>query len=312
VAYNNLISRSDSAALVPEEVSQEMLTNLSAQSAALGLSVRVPVARSQVRFPVLAALPTAYFVNGDTGLKQTSEVNWANKYLNIEEVAVIVPIPEAVLDDTAFDIWGAVRPLLEGAISRTIDAAILFGANKPASWPTNIAAAADAASNKVTRGTASAAAGGVAEDYNQLFGKVEADGFVVNGIASKTSMKSVLRSARDTTGQPLADVTNSQIMGEQVRWVAPGLWPLAATGSAEAIAGDWTQSVVGIRQDFTYKILDQAVITDNAGTIVYNLAQQDMIALRLVFRCGWQVANHINYEGSNDANQYPFAVLEHS
>jgi HK97 family phage major capsid protein len=308
VPYNNLTSRTDVQALIPERVSQAMMTNLTAQSAALGLSTRIPVATNQTRFPILSALPTAYFVSGDTGLKQTTEVNWANKYLNIEELAAIVPIPEAVLDDLAFDMWGSVQPLLENAIVRALDAAILFGTNKPASWPAALVPAAATATNTVTRNS-SAANGGVAQDFNLAFGKVEADGFSVNGIASRTTMKSILRGARDTTGQALLDVGNGVVMGEAVRWVASGLWPADTSGNAEAIVGDWNQSIVGIRQDFTYKVLDQGVITDNTGAIVYNLPQQDMIAVRVVFRVGWQVANTINYEGANDSTQYPFATL---
>ena len=45
------------------------------------------------------------------------------------------------------------------------------------------------------------------------------------------------------------------------------------------------QLVYSIRQDITVKILDQGVIQDpETKDIVYNLAQQDMIALRVVMR----------------------------
>jgi HK97 family phage major capsid protein len=153
--------------------------NLQYQSPRSTCSPSIPVSTNQTRLPVISALPAAAFVNGDTGLKQTTEVNWANKFINIEELAAIVPIPEAVLDDTAFDVWGSVQPLLEQAIGRALDAAVLFGVNKPASWPSDINTAAVAASNTRVRGTATPANGGIAEDFNQLFAKVEGDGFYV-------------------------------------------------------------------------------------------------------------------------------------
>lgn len=307
--YNNIISRTDVAALIPEQVSNAMLTGIQDSSAALSMFPRIQVAATQTRFPIIAALPNAYFVNGDTGLKQTTEVNWANRFLNIEELAAIVPIPENVIDDANFDVWGNTRPLLEQAIGRALDAAIFFGVNKPASWPTDLVAAATASGNTVARGTADAAAGGIAEDFNQLFGKVEADGYGINGIASRTSFKAVVRGVRDTIGQPLADMANGTIWGERVRYVGPGNWPASGTGAAEAIAGDFNQGIIGIRQDFNYKILDQAVITDNLGAIVYNLPQQDMVALRVTFRVGFQVATPLNYENSANATRFPFAVL---
>ncbi len=106
-----------------------------------------------------------------------------------------------------------------------------------------------------------------------------------------------------------ADLGSGTLWGEPLHFVQSGLWPTAGTGAAEAIAGDWSQGVLGVRQDFTYKVLDQAVIQDGSGVIQYNLAQQDMVALRVVFRVGWAVANTINYEHVSATNRYPFGVL---
>lgn len=306
--YNNIISRTDAAALIPEQVSNLMLTNLQNTSAALSLFRRIPIARNQVRFPVLAALPTAYFVTGDTGLKQTTEANWDNVYINVEELAAIVPIPESVFDDAGFDVWGAVRPLLEQAIGRALDAAIFFGTNKPASWPDDIVTDAVAAGNVVARGTNAAAAGGIAADLSDLFGTVEADGYDVNGLVANRTYRGWLRDARDANGVRLAEVAPDSVYGVPVQYPMRGQWPTGLS-AAEVIAGDFSMGVLGVRQDFTYKVLDQAVITDNTGAIQYNLAQQDMIALRVVFRVGWTVANPINYDQGTAASRYPFAVL---
>lgn len=307
MAYNNIISRTDAAALIPENVSNDLLAGLTNESAALTLFRQVRMSSNQTRMPVISALPTAYFVSGDTGLKQTTEVNWTNKYLDVEELAAIVPIPEAVLDDTSFDVWGSVRPLLEQAIARALDAAVFFGTNKPASWPTAIVAAAVSAGNVVARGTNAAAAGGIAGDFSDLFATVEADGFDVNGLIANTAYKGRLRNARATDGQPLLDI-NGNVYGVNVRYPLRGLWPTGAS-AAEAIAGDFTQAILGVRQDFTYKILDQAAIFDNTGTLIYNLPQQDMVALRVVFRCAFQVANVLNYDQATEASRYPFAAL---
>lgn len=304
--YNNLVSRSDVAARVPEQVSQAMLTNLGATSAALQLGTQIQVASNQTRFPVLSALPTAYFVNGDTGLKQTSEAAWDNKYLYVEEIATIVPIPEAVLDDAGFDVWGSIQPLMEGAIARTLDAAVFFGTNAPTNWANegNLVGEAVAAGNVVARGTNNAAAGGIAGDLSDLLGTLEADGYMANGAVGNVTMKARLRQVRDTTGQRIlqdADVP-------EITYALPGLWPTGLS-AAELLVGDFNNLVVGVRQDMTYKLITEGVITDNTGAIIYNLPQQDMVALRLVFRAGYAVSNPINYQQGTEASRYPFAVL---
>jgi HK97 family phage major capsid protein len=316
MAYNNLISRTEVQSLINEQVSTLMLQGLNNQSAAMNLFNRIVIPTNRTRFPVISALPTAFFVTGDTGMKQTTEVNWTDKYIDVEELAAIVPIPQAVLDDATYDIWGNVRPLLENAIARALDAAIFFGTNKPASWPSDINTAANAAGNIVNRSAGTpptAASGGIAELINQLLATMEADGYDATGFVLNPTYKTRLRAARDVNGQLLMDINGgvSNVWGLPTQYPMAGLWPAPATGAAEAFALRTENFILGVRQDFTTTIHTEGVITDN-GTppiIQYNLMQQDMAALRVVFRVGWQVSNPMNYQQGTEASRYPAAVL---
>ncbi len=122
------------------------------------------------------------------------------------------------------------------------------------------------------------------------------------------TIKGRLRGARDTTGQKLLDITPTEIEGSRIVYPMRGLWP-TGSGAAELVAGDWSEGILGVRQDITYKVLDQAVIQDNTGAIIYNLAQQDMVALRVTARYAWQVANVLNRDQPIEANRFPFGVL---
>jgi HK97 family phage major capsid protein len=312
VPYNNITSRTDAQALIPEEVSNEMLGKATEQSAVLSMFRKIPVGRTQVRFPILSALPTAYFVTGDTGLKQTTEVNWTNKYLNVEEIAAIMPVPDNVLADVDANVWDEAMPLLTEAFGRVLDAAVFFGTNAPGSWPTNIASAATAAGNAVTA-SSTATAGAFFGDIDNAYEKIEADGYEATGFVGATSVKSKLRKSRDSQGRKLDESrvagNLTSIDGLPVVYPMRGLFP-TATGSPSLFVGDWSQYVVGVRQDISMKILDQAVIQDNTGAIIYNLAQQDMTAVRLTFRVGWQVSNTINNDQPVEASRYPVARLD--
>jgi HK97 family phage major capsid protein len=311
MAYNKVIDRSDAAALIPEEVSREIVQGVAETSACLRLFRRLPnMSRKQQRIPVLSALPTAYFVNGDTGLKQTTEQAWENKYLNAEEIACIVPIPEAVLDDADYDIWAEVRPRIVEAFGVVIDAAILFGTNAPASWPASILDGATSAGHVVALGTG-------ADIYDDIMGEngvislVEEDGYMVNGHIAAMTMKARLRGLRDANGQPIfvrsmQDRTRYELDGEPMEFPANGAFDVT---KALMFSGDFRQAVYAMRQEITYKVLTEAVIQDNTGAIVYNLAQQDMVALRAVMRLAWQVPNPVTRLQPTEAQRYPFAVL---
>lgn len=307
--YNNLTGRADVQATIPEDVGREIVDIAADQSAVLRFFGRVDMSANQQRMPVLSALPVVYWVNGDTGLKQTTEMAWTNKYLNVEEMAAILPIPDAVADDMNFNIWDRARPRLAEAIGRQLDATVFFGdAAGGLNFPTNVAAAAVAAGNVRARGTAAADAGGIAEDVNQLMALVEADGFDVNGFVTDRRTRGRLRGARATDGQKLLDISQNQIEGVDIQYAMRGLWP-AGVNAAEIFAGDWNQFVVAVRRDITFEMFREGVVQDNTGTIIYNLMQQDMTALRVTFRVAWQVANPITREQPVEANRYPVAVL---
>jgi HK97 family phage major capsid protein len=320
MAYNNVISRTDADALIPVEVSNEILKNVAERNPLMRMARRLPnMSRAQRRMPVMSALATAYFVSGDTGSKQTSEVNWANKYIDAEELAVIVPIPEAVLDDAEFDIWGEVHPELEQAFDVAIFQAVTYGTNIPASWTTNLGAAGLVAGATTASQVISAAAytdlyeailGETEAGVSGLIGLIEADGFMSTGHIAHTSMRRKLRNVRDADGKPIF-LPSMQVRGQYDLDGQPCEFPMDGSVSATYLlqTGQWNQLVYSMRQDITFKILDQAVIQDGSGAIVYNLAQQDMVALRAVMRIGFALPNPINRMNQTAATRFPFAFL---
>lgn len=309
----NAILRSGAEALIPEQVTKDIVQGVVAQSAALSQFRKLPnMSSNRLSMPVLEMLPMAYWVTGDTGTKQTTEMSWEKKYIKAEEVAVIVPIPEAVLNDAAssgYDIWGEVRPRVEEAFGKVIDQAIIFGTNKPTEWRDDIVTTAVSAGSSVTPTT---------DFFNDVFGedgviaKVELSGFVPNGVLSHVGMRGKLRGLVDLTNRPLfmQNLTGAtspySLDGMSIFFLQNGAWD---TSLAQLIIGDMSQAVYSIRQDITYKMLTEGVIQDPAtGEIVYNLAQNDMVALRVVMRLGWEIPNPINALSPDRASRSPFAV----
>jgi HK97 family phage major capsid protein len=309
MAFNNIISRTDLAGLIPMDTSREVLDNLTESSIALTLFDRAPnMSTGVTRVPVMSAVPVAYFRNGDTDLIQTTEANWVNKDFTAEEVACIVPIPKNVLADADRDIWAELEPKLKEAVGRAVDAAIFFNVGRPASFPPAIFTQAVAVGNTVTRGTV-AGDGGISQDLNLLMGVVEDDGFDVNGWVANRRFRRHIRGQFDTSGNKI-NISVNELEGEPVAYGMRGLWA-TGTGAVEIAGGDFSQGKIAIREDINYQIITEGVITDNSTPpqIIYNLPQQGMIAMLVTFRLAFQVSNAVTWENSNDATRWPWAVL---
>lgn len=308
----HITNRQDAEAIIREQVVQNVFQDAPKQSTFMSMAKKLPnMTSNQTRIRVLDFLPTAYWVDGDTGMKQTTRQAWDNVYLTAGELAVIVPIPEAVLDDAEFDIMGEITPRVNEAIGQRVDGAVIFGDNRPKAWQNDIITLARQAGNNVAPATG--------KDYYDLilgedgvFAKVENDGYGVSGALAAMNFKSKLRGLRDTTGQPIfksnmQDATRYSLDGAPMTFPENGAF---YPNIAQLIVGDFKQAVYSIRQDITVKILDQGVIQDPVTKeIVYNLAQQDMIALRIVFRMGWALPNPAT-RFNEDRTGCAFAYLE--
>ena len=310
---SGMIQRNDLAGLIPEPVSREIFQGVVENSAVLKAGRKLPNMTSKTQsINVLDMLPMAYWVEGDTGYKETASMAWKQKKLYAEELAVIVPIPEAVLDDTNYDIWGEVKPRLVEAMGRRIDEAIIFGLGKPSTWRKSIVDTAKDAGNAVTETT-----GANADLYADIMGeggviaKAEESGYMPTGVMSAVSMRAKLRGLTDKNGQPLFISSmqgKSQYMldGMEMSFPMNGAWDPT---EALMVVGDFHQMVYSIRQDVTYKILTEATIVDpSSQKVIYSLAQQDMVALRAVMRLGWEIPNPISGYRENLGTYSPFAV----
>jgi len=325
--YNSLISRagSGSDALVPEPLSNQIFQELPKASAALSLMTHMPLSSKTQRLPVLDVLPTAYFVSGDTGMKQTAAQAWKNVNLVVEELAVIVPVPESYAADADVDIWGQVQPRMTEALGAVIDAAVFWGTNKPSTWGTAIYTGANTANNFIPDGFLDNAGTQGAADFGQsvaaLGDLMSQTGYTVRGFAGRPGLNWRLAGLRSVQGAPIyqADMQsavpgNGQLYGFPIMMPENGSWDAT---KAQLIAGDWTKAVVGIRQDISFKLFTEGVISDDSGNVVLNLMQQDSIAMRLTMRMAYATANPVtvmeptlSIDGSGTALRWPFGVIK--
>ena len=297
-----MITKSNVEALFEADLVSEIIQGVTKQSAALSMFRKLPnMTSNKMKMRVLDALPIAYWVGAtNNGRKQLTQMAWDNKYIVPEELAVIVPIKEDVLDDASIDIWAEVKPRIVEAFGKKIDQAIFVGVDKPAGFRADLLSSILNSGAYVTQGS-----GTLYSAINDAMVKVEESGYNPTGIVGGVDVKGKFRMMTDTTGQP---IKGTEIDSLPKAYIDNGAWDKA---KASMIVGDFTQAVYAIRQDITYKVLDQAVIQDpSTGDILYNLAQEDMVALRVVMRMGWEIPNPINALQPDESVRFPFAAIQ--
>lgn len=296
--YNTHISRTTTGSdpLVPEPLAASIIQQAPTQSAALSLMNRTTLSAKTQRLPVLDVLPVAYWVGGDAGMKQTSTQAWKNVVMVVEELACIVPIPEAYMDDADVPIWSEVQPRLTEAIGQLVDLAVLWGINKPTTWGEAVFTGAGKSQHFVVQGTGV----DLGQDVAKLGALMAQSGYTVNGFIAQPGTSWNLAGLRSAQGVPIYQPdmssgppgTSARLYGYNLNEINNGSWQGGVTG-AVMLCGDFTKSIIGIRSDISFKVFDQGVISNDSGVVIFNLMQQDAVALRVTMRLAYATVNPV-------------------
>lgn len=328
------IARGDVSALaLPDEVSETILRGVAETSLIQSLANSRPMSAQNVTLTEAEVTGANVFWVGEGARKQTDAPAMVQKVwsMSAAELAVIIPLDEAVQDDSDVDLFELYKPAIETAIAGKLDSAAIFGVDAPNSWGavnTGVHIVPDAltASHTFTEdGTPTDAelltllsgSGLVPGTPDGALQALEEDGYDPNHVLAYIRFRSRVRNLKDSDGRYIFGDASSAGMPASLFGVplsftsktqGSNIWVPAA---AHLIMGDFTQAMVGTRQGIRYKMFDQGVITDGAGNVAYSLMENDMIALRVTARYGFKVLADDTADGETvgAGSEYPFAVV---
>ena len=287
--------------LIPQEVQAAVIEGVTNASVALSLGNVQPMPTGSEAVPVLGTLPTAGWVAGATGRKPATTMAWTSQVLKAEEVAAVIDVPTAYLDDAGFPLWDSIQPRMVEALSLVIDEAVLFGTGAPASFPAGGVLAASAAV-----ALPAAPQADMAGLYNAALSTVEAAGLNPTGHGADVTARGRMRGSRTTTGEPLFVPSIAQndpptIYGLPVYWSSGGAFD---TTKAISFTGDWSLLRLGVRQDVTVDQSAEGVLVDNAGAVVVSAFQDDKILMRVHMRLGCVIGRPVTQKAPAGARPW--------
>lgn len=290
---------------MPQVVATALIGATVRESAALSTFTQVPTGTRDSLVPVLSKdVEAAWISPADTGLKRPDAPKWEPGALTAEELAVIVPVPNNVIADQTFNLSAAMTPLFTRAMARGIDRAALFGVDKPAGWTSlSVLEAAAGAGNTVEAGE------DPVEDLLAAAELPSVQGYLIDRAVVRPGWQfaAARLRAHDLVANPAgAAEAFPLILAGLPLYVNP---PAFDASKAVSFAIDSTCCLIGVRQDLTITVHQDAVITDDAGKVVFNAMQQDSVVYRCVMRVGYLLAKPPTDAGLPVAQRAPVAAV---
>jgi HK97 family phage major capsid protein len=235
------------------------------------------------KFSIMTEGAGAYWV-GETERIRTSKASWIFPEMEAKKLAVIIPVTKEKMNDTTINVFEELKPSIAEAFYKAIDGACLFGTNSP--FTKNIFGIADTAGHKVALETNGA--GKIDLDVSDVMALIEDAGLDVNGFAGHYGLKNTFRKLRDANGNALyvPGVDQNEFYNNPIEFVRNGAFDKT---KAELIAGNFSYSLVGIREGIEYQILTEATLQSvtMADGKPLSLAENDMVAIKATMRLGF-------------------------
>ena len=308
--FTEMFSRSDAAAELPLQLTDELVTGTIRESTALALGAKVPTTVRDSRVPVLTARPEANWITTpDTGLAQTTKAPFENQVLIAEELSTICTIPNTVIDDSLFDLWAAVKPLLIQSMAVAVDNALIWGINKPSTFGPSVVEATTATGTNVVEAAVYDSATDVAKTVLDAAILVGQQGYNCDSVAVAPAWEFRAAASRTPSliANPIgADTPFPLLLAGMGVHTKPLRWDVS---QADAIVGSWSNLLVGMRQDISLQSFTTGVISDSSGVVQANLMQSNLTAVRLVMRVGFLLTNPPTDAALDAAHRCPLALV---
>ena len=289
---------------IPQDRSIEVIANIYEDSAAMQLAdVRQMTSAAQEIVSMgTFSFPTGMNLVAEAGAKPETTGGLTSATITANKLATYVMVSDELLAESEIDLLEFYQDAITQRMAFLIDQMVLgAGANSNGAFGTAnpASAATTAGGNHVQVLAGTFASPTVAIDkFTAAYNSVEADDFIPDGWLIQRPLKGSFRSLTQTTNMPLlvenfqGDVPDT-LWGEPVYFLGRGVFPTAAASVVRAIVGDWSQYVIGVRDELTFSL-------HNEGTLGgVSLLETNQTALRAEMRIGAAVLSNAAFARVN-------------
>ena len=288
----NILLAQKHSGLIPEEISNEIITKTMTDSAVIKLCKRIKMQKPVVKVPVLADVTgKAAFVSELQSIP-ILQPKVIDVELQAKRLSFIIPCSKDFNDLTVLDLLTSYKDVITQTLINLVDQSILLGAKEIGStedkvFPTILDAAI---LQKVEVPEANASGVALLDGVSDAMQKVTDNNFKVDGILGNLGVENTLRKMKDTTNNFLFPDT-SKLFGKNMNYTN-----IFTQDNAVAIVGDFNKCIYGIYKDLAFDYFDSGTVKISE-TEEINLIQNYAAALRITV----YVASNIVYKDAFSA-----------